>query len=178
MPRFVAFLRAINVGGHNVRMGELRALFEGMKFGAVDTFIASGNVVFEADETDTTRLETMIEKRLAAALGYDVATFIRTPAELAAIAVYPPFPQPDLDAAQALNVAFLKAPLTDDQLSTLGTLTTDIDAFHTRGRELYWKCLLKQSQSTFSNAVLERKLKLQATFRGINTVRKMAAKWG
>ena len=48
MPRYIAFLRAINVGGHNtVKMDFLRQLFESLGFSNVETFIASGNIVFE-----------------------------------------------------------------------------------------------------------------------------------
>ncbi|HXW01123.1 MAG TPA: DUF1697 domain-containing protein, partial [Anaerolineae bacterium] len=48
LPKYIAFLRAINVGGHTVKMDYLRRLFEEMGFSKVETFIASGNVIFEA----------------------------------------------------------------------------------------------------------------------------------
>ena len=56
MPRYVAFLRAINVGGHNTKMAELRRLFEGLGFSGVEAFIASGNVIFETNSRATARL--------------------------------------------------------------------------------------------------------------------------
>jgi len=56
-------------------------------------------------------------------------------------------------------------------------LKTDIDDFHVHQREIYWLCLKKQSDSTFSNVLLERKLGLQSTLRGLNTIRKIAAKY-
>src|SRR5512142_285308 len=107
MERFVAFLRAINVGGHTVRMEELRRLFEGLGLKGVETFIASGNVFFEAPPEDAGYLERLIERRLQEALGYSVATFIRSAPQLAALTAYRPFPQPALEAATAHNVAFL-----------------------------------------------------------------------
>ncbi|MBA3354552.1 MAG: DUF1697 domain-containing protein [Pyrinomonadaceae bacterium] len=48
MPKYVAFLRAINVGGHIVKMDHLRQLFEALGFSNVDTFITSGNVIFDS----------------------------------------------------------------------------------------------------------------------------------
>jgi uncharacterized protein (DUF1697 family) len=60
----------------------------------------------------------------------------------------------------------------------LATLRTDIDDFHTHGREVYWKCLKRQTESKFSNAVFERALKVSATWRGTNTVQRLAAKYG
>ncbi len=107
MPRYIAFLRAINVGGHTVKMDALRQHFESLGFTGVETFIASGNVVFETESTDAQALERQIEGALHAALGYEVATFIRTTAELAAVAQYEPFATSALATAMALSVAFL-----------------------------------------------------------------------
>ncbi|MDO8754830.1 MAG: DUF1697 domain-containing protein, partial [Anaerolineales bacterium] len=83
MSKHIAFLRAINVGGHNVKMGHLRQLIESLGFSNVETFIASGNVIFEATAGNTKNLKKKIETCLHEALGYEVATFIRTDAELA-----------------------------------------------------------------------------------------------
>ena len=177
MSRFIAFLRAINVGGHTVKMDDLRQLFEALGFAGVETFIASGNVVFETTARNTQALESKIEQRLREALGYEVATVIRTDAELAGIANYTPFRQSDLDAAAALNIAFLADTLDAESTQKVLALRTDIDDFHVHGREIYWLCRQKQSESTFSNAVLEKTLRRPSTLRGANTVKKMAAKY-
>jgi uncharacterized protein (DUF1697 family) len=177
MPRYIAFLRAINVGGHTVKMDRLRAIFESLGFANVETFIASGNVVFETAALDTAALETQIASALQVALGFEVATFIRTETELAHIAAHKAFPPSDLDAPQALNIAFLAAPLDAEAVRKLTALKTAIDDFATREREIYWLCLKRQNESTFSNAVLEKTLGRQSTLRGANTVQKMAAKY-
>jgi uncharacterized protein (DUF1697 family) len=178
MTRFVAFLRAINVGGHTVTMAELRAHFEAVGLANVETFIASGNVLFDAPSRSAVTLPSKIEARLAAALGYEVKTFLRTAAEVEAIARYTPFPEARLRTAAALNVAFLAAPLGRAARKTLAALATDIDDLHAHGREVYWLCARKQSESTFSNAVFERRLGVAATFRGMNTIARLAAKLG
>ena len=69
MPRYVALLRAVNVGGRVVKMDQLRALFEAMKFKHVETFIASGNVVFDARTDDASALEQANETHLQRPLG-------------------------------------------------------------------------------------------------------------
>ena len=74
--RYVAFLRAVNVGGRRVSMDRLRAVFEELGFEAVSTYIASGNVVFEASGR-AADLERAIEEKLADALGFEVTTFLR-----------------------------------------------------------------------------------------------------
>ena len=178
MPRYIAFLRAINVGGHHtVKMDFLRRLFESLGFSHVETFIASGNVVFETTSKNAQALKREIETSLREALGYEVATFIRTDAELAAVADYRPFSQSDLDAAAALNIAFLADGLDDKSSQKLLTLRTDIDDFHIHGREIYWLCRQKQSGSKISNATLEKAIGQKSTLRGANTVQKMAAKY-
>lgn len=177
MSRYFAFLRAVNVGGHVIRMDQLRQLFEMLSFSGVETFIASGNVVFEAAFEEARALEKQIKAMLAEALGYEVVTFIRTGAELAEIASYQPYSQSDLDAAAAFNIAFLKDPLDDEAKQKLMALRTEIDDFRVHNRELYWLCLKKQSQSTFSNAVLEKNLGVKSTLRGVQTIKKMAEKY-
>ena len=72
MPRTLAFLRAINVGGRTVRMEELRRLFEDLGLARVETVIASGNVVLESRASDEAALAKRIEKQLAAGLGFEV----------------------------------------------------------------------------------------------------------
>ena len=177
MRRYIAFLRAINVGGHTVKMEELRALFESLGFSGVETFIASGNVKFESGSGSARALQNRIEALLRKSLGYEVATFIRTDAEIAAVARYRPFADSAMRSAGALNVAFLADPLSDEAVKSLMRLKTDIDDFHVHGREVYWLCRKKQSESSFSNAVFERTLKIQSTFRGFNTVLRLAARY-
>jgi uncharacterized protein (DUF1697 family) len=175
MAHYIAFLRAINIGGHTVKMEQLRQIFGSIGFSGVETFIASGNVVFESAEEEARALETQIEAGLRAALGYEVSTFIRTGAELAALVAYPAFPPARQQAATAYNIAFLTSPLDEPATQKLMALRTEIDDFHAHGREIYWLCLKKQSESTFSNAVLEKTLGRRSTIRGANTVQKMAA---
>lgn len=177
MSKYITFLRAINVGGHNVKMDSLRQLFESLGFSNVETFIASGNVIFETKSSDVKSLEKKIEKHLKENLGYDVATFIRTEAELSEIANYQAFKKSELDSAVAFNVAFLSEPLDEPSVKKLMALKTDIDNFHIHGREIYWLCRKKQSDSTFSNAVLEKKLSLRSTIRQMSTIQKMAEKY-
>ncbi len=178
MPKYVAFLRAINVGGHNVKMDQLRGLFETLGFSNVQTFIASGNVIFEAKSTGAKTLEKKIENHLRDALGYEVATFIRTTSELAVIADYKPFPDKELKAdGNALYIAFLADEPGGEAKQRVLSLTTKVDEFHIYGRELYWLCRKKISESEVSGALLAKALGLQATLRNSTTVKKLAAKF-
>ena len=177
MPRYIAFLRAINVGGHVVKMDRLCELFESLGFKDVEPFIASGNMIFTDKSKTPAILEKKIEVCLHKALGYEVATFLRTDAEVAAIAEHNAFKDSSLKTAGAYNVAFLKEAMEDNAKKILMGLKTEIDDFHVKGREVYWLCKTGQSDSKFSNAVLEKAVRMQATFRGMNTIRKLSAKY-
>ena len=95
MTKYIAFLRAINVGGHTVKMDHLRQLFESLDLTNVETFIASGNVIFEWKPANSKSLEKKIEKKLHEELGYETTTFIRTNTEVAEIEKYNPFRNPN-----------------------------------------------------------------------------------
>lgn len=170
----VAFLRAINVGGHTVKMDRLRGLFEQAGLAGVETFIASGNVIFETRARSFGALEKKLEAHLARALGYDVATFIRSTADLAAIESHRAFPAGE---AAALYIGFLQAAPATAAVRTLMGLQSDNDAFHVHGREVYWRCRSRFSDSTFSGAALEKALGMPATMRNVTTVRKLAARY-
>jgi uncharacterized protein (DUF1697 family) len=176
--RYVAFLRAINVGGHVVKMDALRKLFESLRFSAVETFIASGNVIFESTSTDATALEQQIEQQLARALGYPVATFLRTPSDIAAIAAMEPFP-PGASLPPALShyVGFLKTPPSPAAAAALYALATDVDEFRIIGREVHWLLRVRISDSKITGARLEKTLQSPSTFRNITTVQRLALKY-
>jgi uncharacterized protein (DUF1697 family) len=178
VTRYVAFLRAINVGGRRVKMDHLRKLFEALGFFDVKTFIASGNVIFDSPAEDTRKLEQRIEDHLRESLGYEVATFVRTASELADISRHQPVDPSDLNAEGAsLYIAFLQTPPSAVTEQKLMAFRSEVDDFRIHGREVYWLCRKKMSESSFSGALLERALGMPATMRNATTVRRLAAKY-
>ena len=175
MPRCLAFLRAINVGGRQVKMDALRIAFEELGLADVSTFIASGNVRFETKARSLPALEGRIESQLQRVFGFEIDTFVRTEAELAAISTHEAFDAKLLAGAKTHVVGFMRAEPDDNARRTLAAFESDADRFVLHGRELHWASGFKQSESKFSNASFERALKLRATFRSITTVRKLAA---
>ena len=177
MPRYAAFLRAINVGGRVVKMEVLRRIFESLDFAKVETVIASGNVLFDASSKSAKALEKTIEKCLHDKLGYAVETFVRTPAEMTAVAEYQPFPARELASPEnVLYVGFLDDEPTTAAKKRVLALATDVDEFKLHGRELYWLLRTKFSESKITGNKLERTLEMPTTLRNVTTVRKIAAK--
>lgn len=174
--RYIALLRAINVGGHTVKMDQLKTLVAELGFANVTTFIASGNVIFDAPAGAAGAIEAQVEQHLRQALGYDVATFVRSAAELAAIAGYTPFPP--AEAAHGLYVSFLKAPLAEPAQRQLLALSSATDEFLAHEREFYWLCHTRLSDSPLSSSTLLAKtVGVPFTMRNITTVKKLAAKY-
>src|SRR5688500_180591 len=127
MPRVIALLRAINVGGRVVKMDRLRTIFESMGFTQVETFIASGNVIFEHRARNLPALGAKIEKMLERELGYPVVTFLRTAEELAACAAH----EAGKNVAQgdAFYVGFLQEPPSTTARNAVESLSTPTDQF-------------------------------------------------
>jgi uncharacterized protein (DUF1697 family) len=178
MFRFIAFLRAINVGGgRTVKMQSLRQIFESLGFFNVATFIASGNVVFETTTKRTETLERMIEKALKEALGYEVRTFVRGEDELAKIANYRPFPGSKFDETWQSNIIFLADNLNTKLKQNVKALRTKTDAFEVHGREVYWRRRRKQNGALFSTVPLEKILGPAFTVRGANTIKRIVSEY-
>jgi uncharacterized protein (DUF1697 family) len=177
MPRYIALLRAINVGGHVVKMDRLRALFEALGFSEVETFIASGNILFNSSSRSGPALERKIEKHLRASLGYEVATFVRTLAEMQQVAGHEPFSAAVTSVPyHAIYVSFLRDPPSAAARRAVAALRSTTDDFHIHGRELYWLSRVPFGDSKIAGPLLERILRMPATSRNITSLRKLAAR--
>jgi uncharacterized protein (DUF1697 family) len=175
MPEYAAFLRGINVGSaHRIGSGELRAVFEELGLRDVATFRASGNVVFGAAGEPVAELAARIEAGLEAALGYDVAVFLRTADELRAIAAHEPF-SGDAEGGK-LQVAMLAGkPAPSARKQVLG-LSTDDDRLAFGERELYWLPRGGTQESALDLKTIDKLLGVM-TMRTKNTVEQMTAKY-
>jgi len=85
MPRYAAFLRAVNVGGRTVRMATLRELLGEAGLTDVTTYIQTGNVVFSSSVRSAAKLEVLLEDLQRKAFGFDVVTMVRTKDEVGAL---------------------------------------------------------------------------------------------
>ena len=168
----IAFLRGINLGGHTVKKDQLVAVFESVGCTGVTTFIASGNVVFDAQSKPT---EQAAEEAFEAAVGYAAPTFIRTTAQLKKIVERRPFDGRGPETGGTLHVGFLKKK---GSASALKELETDNDELHVDGTTVYWHThTARMSDSTINPARIEKALGQQSTFRSIKTLNNILEKW-
>jgi uncharacterized protein (DUF1697 family) len=179
MKRYVAFLRGMNLGGRRIKNEELRRHFEEMGFEEVETFRASGNVIFSSSSREAEgRLAEQVEAELGERLGYEVPVFLRSIEEVAAIADHEPFDHERVDKSKGkLQVSLLKKKPTAAAKGKVLALATDGDLLAIEGRELYWLP---------SGGLLESDLDLKAieallgtdTRRTMGTIEQIAAKYG
>ncbi|MFJ4791528.1 DUF1697 domain-containing protein [Kitasatospora purpeofusca] len=114
---YIAFLRAVNVGGRTVRMERLRALFAELGLERVGSYIQSGNVFFTAEPTDAAAraaLTGRIEQHLAEQLGFPVPVLLRTVDEVQAVLDAEPFAEVEVTPEVRLTLNFLSEPLPAD----------------------------------------------------------------
>ena len=165
MTQYVAFLRAVNVGGTGkLPMAELRAMCEAVGFTHVRTYIASGNVVFDS-RLDAASAKRTLEASLEAYAGKPVGVLIRTGAELAAVREGNPFKS---SAPNRTVAIFLDAPPPADALAKARGRQEEEMALGTR--EIYVH---------YGNGMAHSKLKIPAasagTARNMNTVARLVA---
>ena len=179
MLHYIAFLRGINLGNRRIKMDALRALFAELKFADVATFIASGNVIFASKVADDRKLVQQIQAHLKKSLGYEVDTFVRTRAEVAAVAAFRPFSKADLEnSANTVHAGFLSEPLGAAQARQLVACRTAVDEFRVEGREYYWLCRIKSHESKVWASPQFKAVKMpSSSMRNLTTVRKIAAQF-
>jgi uncharacterized protein (DUF1697 family) len=173
MTKYVAFLRAINVGGTKIiKMDDLRKMFESFGLSNVQTFIQSGNVIFEITAKSMTTPEGKLEKQLEKALGYYVEVFIRSMAEIAEIVDQKHF---ELKAEDTLHVVFLREAPAKAQIDALKKFDSLADEFTVSGHEVY-NLRHDRDKSIFSNNFIERIFGV-ATTRNMTTIKKILEKY-
>ena len=158
-------------------MTRLKALFEELGFAEVETFIASGNVVFStAGSVSATQLEGRISGHLESALGYSVDTFVRSAQEVAKIARGKLFAE-DGPPGITIHVAFLKEKLSASAARQLEAVDTGYDQFRVKGREFYWLTRGGISKSKVWTLPEVRQINIPScTMRNMTSVRKLVAK--
>lgn len=181
MITYIALLRGINVGGKNkVKMAELKGMFESIGFSRVETYIQSGNVLFEAEEEETEEdLRRRIESEFAKVFGFTVIFVLRTAVEWERIIKECPFPETEIREAEAENtegesmyVALLLHAPSQEKAEQLGAVKSGSDECRIRGRDAY--LLLRQSIRNSKLAISLQKLDVSVTVRNWKTMNKLS----
>lgn len=167
---YVALLRGVNVGGKNrLSMEGLSEVFLGAGCTRVQTYIQSGNVVFQASDGVARELPARALGGISKRFGLKVPVVVRTAAELAGAVRANPFALAGADLA-LLHVVFLAERPTVAQVDSLDPLRSPPDEFRTNGREIYLRLPNGAARSKFTNAYFDAKLATTSTVRNWRTV--------
>jgi uncharacterized protein (DUF1697 family) len=171
----IALLRGINVGGHNkIGMAKLRELFGELGFAYVQTWLQSGNVVFESSRLTGAKLERVLEKETAERLGVSVDYVVRTSKEWQRLVAGNPFPGEARDDPSHLVVMCLKSAVVAKQVAALQAAIRGRETVRGEGKQLYIVYPDGIGTSKFTAALIERMLGTRGTARNWNTVLKLA----
>ncbi|MDQ0219279.1 DUF1697 domain-containing protein [Peribacillus cavernae] len=179
MTIYIALLRGINVGGRNkIKMAELKHTLEAMDLSRVQTYIQSGNVLFESDEEEEP-LRNRIEHEIEAAFGFSVTVVLRTAEELKMIAANCPFSEEEVSEAEAssegesLYVSFLLEEPSQEGIDRLKDFSSENETYQIQGREVFLLFSKSIRNSKLANNL--QKLGVPATVRNWKTINKLVA---
>jgi uncharacterized protein (DUF1697 family) len=171
--RYLAFLRGINVGGHNVKMEQLRAHFAELGLAEARTHIQSGNVSFEAAERDRESLARAIEGHLQARLGYPVPTFLRTLPELDHLLALDPFQHLSVTPEMRLCLVFTSGAIPHNLALPLFSPRRDVEIIHTTEQDAFVVWHLVDGRVSNPDSFLERTLGGKTTTRFFHTTARL-----
>jgi len=173
MTKYVAFLRGINVGGHNkIKMETLREMFAALQFENVKTYINSGNVIFETAKTADNKLAAKIENAIGKEFTLKIKVMVRTIDEIKDIIKNNPFAG-QFENDKDLHVLFLDEKLPEEKRELLLSNNNENEMFAVGRREIF--CLLRVSvlDSLLGKDYIGKKLKVSATARNWRTVNRI-----
>jgi uncharacterized protein (DUF1697 family) len=177
MQTYISILRGINVGGQKkVRMAVLKSLYETLGLGNVQTYVQSGNVVFDSEEQDAEKLRKSIEAQIETTFGFSVPVLIRTADDLQRVIESHPFAN---EEPIRVLVTFLYETPEQSKWDELSLYQDQMDQFALGEHEIFLFCPGGYGRTKLSNNFFEKKLGVIATTRNwksIITLYEMASK--
>lgn len=168
--RYVALLRGINVGGNNlIKMLDLRSSFANMGFTDVETYIASGNVVFSSKQSNKAKLTKTIEEALSDAFSYESRVVVVSGSEMERVVAQAPKGFGGDAAQYRYDVLFVREPLTTSEA------LAGVDTAHAGDHALYFRRLISKAAQSNLNKLVQRVSYKNITIRNWNTTMKLFA---
>jgi uncharacterized protein (DUF1697 family) len=172
MGKFVALLRAVNVGGRKLPMAQLREVCAGLGWSGVETYIQSGNAVFEA-EAGQAELEQALEAALGARFGFEVPVVVRSAAQWAAYPTAIPFPEAAEKEPNRLMLMLSKQPPAAGAAAALQERARDGELVAAAGDAIWIHYPAGAGTSRLSPSLIDRLIGSPATARNFRTVLKL-----
>jgi uncharacterized protein (DUF1697 family) len=175
MTRYVAFLRGINVSGQKIiKMEYLKEVFQSGGFKNVSTFIQSGNVIFEASESNLFTLTDLVEAYLLKTVGYKIQVILRTFLELTEMVKSDPFKPYEAVENIKLYVTFLSVKPEKKIVLPMVSTKNDVEIFAVNELDFFCISKLQNGSYGFPNLFIEKEFRVPATTRNWNTICKIS----
>ena len=178
MTVFIAFFRGVNVGRNNrIKMADLRDMLMSMSFARVETYLQSGNVLFDAIDAEE-GLPKRIEDAFAQKFGFSAEVILRTAAELKKLVLACPFSKEEITETELFNaegesfyVALLSQPPARENIASLSACGNSHDVFRIQNRDVY--LLFRHSIRHAKLANNLKKLGVPMTIRNWRTITRL-----
>src|SRR5450631_1542048 len=177
MPAYIAFLRAINVGGRFAKMADLRTGLARKGLAEVETYIRSGNLRLTSSLPAASKVEAELESMLTELCGFTVSTIVRTPAQLGELTSHGAGLAAPFEGEVRRYVTFLKEDPDDDFVAAFDGWDIPGERAHVNGREVYLWLAHPSHTAKLSNARIERG-GVVATTRDWKVVSALGKVWG
>ncbi len=174
VERFVAFLRAVNVGGRRVAMATARSTLSSLGYADVTSFVNSGNLIFTA-EGDVAKLEGEVRAALESTFGFELTTFVRTAEQVRALGTDKPFGR--VADGHTHFVLLPLTPLTAPERKAVEAMSNERDTVVVRGRDVHWLIRARSIETSLGPRQWAKALPGNATTaRNVTMVERLAVK--
>lgn len=174
MKTYIALLRGINVSGQKkIKMADLKSHLEELYFKNIQTYIQSGNVVFEFEDKPPEELEKAILEKIKEKYAFEVPVLLKTPADLAHILTHNPFLNGRNEDITKLFVTFLFEKPASEKVEKLKEVNYSPEEYVVEEKDIYFFSPNGYGRAKMNNSFFEKKLKVFATTRNWKTVNKL-----
>ncbi len=174
MNTYIALLRGINVSGQKkIKMAELREHLAELPLHNIQTYIQSGNILFDREETEVGIIEEEIRAKIEEKYGFDVPTMVKTKEDLEHVIAQHPFIHQRHEDPKLVHVTFLAGSPEAEHLANLTSVDYPSEEYQVDRTFFYLFAPNGYGRAKLNNNFIERKLKVRATTRNWKTVTKL-----
>ncbi|QZT37933.1 DUF1697 domain-containing protein [Halosquirtibacter xylanolyticus] len=174
MKTYIVLLRGINIGNHHkVKMAELRSQLESVGFLNVQSYIQSGNVIFESAILNKTQIKQKLIALLSTHYDFDIPIQVYTKRDLQHIIDNNPYDSSSEEKVKQLHVTLLSSSPSLELIDVLAKIDTANDTFEVINNAVYIHCEGPYHKTKLGNSFIEKKLSCEATTRTWRTIIKI-----
>jgi uncharacterized protein (DUF1697 family) len=174
MQTYISILRGINVSGHKmIKMDALREMYSKLNFKNTQSYIQSGNIIFQNKKNGCEVLERKISKAILHEFGFEVPVLVKESGEIMNVLKNNPFIKNRNEDISYLHVTFLSHEPEQSAIDKIKDGQYASDEFILIGKTVYLFCPNGYGNTKLSNTFFEKKLNVTATTRNWKTVNKL-----